>query len=92
MIASNETFRVGLARAAGALFALDDAGVAVTDIDVLGAKPTITIDRAPPHVKPGLAVTATVGGVRSTAYVAEFHGCRVRWTSAPQYRKAGGAA
>ena len=83
MIASNETIKTAINLALGALFTLDDAGVAVLDVDVSGARPIITVDRAPPMAAPARAVTETIGGVRSTLHVAELRGCRVQWTSVP---------
>lgn len=82
MIKSNESVKTGINLALGALFELDDAGVAVIDIEVNSARPTITVDRAPPMARPGRAVTETIAGIRSTVYVAELRGCRVQWCSA----------
>lgn len=92
MNAANENIKTALKLALGAIFALDDAGVGVLDVEISGARPVITVDREPSIATPGRAVTEKIGGVRLTSHVAELRGCRVRWTSSAPCRAEGGAA
>jgi len=84
----NEQIRQGLTAAIGAVFELDDMGIAVVTVEVDGGMPVIGVDREPPGAKPGTAITRTLGGRRETLHTAVIHGCRVQWHTAEHVRGA----
>lgn len=87
----NEQMSAGLKAALGALFALDDAGVTVHDVEIDGGKPVIQVDRIPDDATPAHIFHCTVGRNRSTLRVAIWRGCRLQCETAAPKQMRGAA-
>jgi hypothetical protein len=77
----NTNIQKGLTSALGALFALDDQGVTVLDVEVDGGRPVLIVDREPPSAKPATIITRDFNGLRATLHAGEVNGCKVQWTT-----------
>jgi hypothetical protein len=77
----NTNVQKGLTCALGALYALDDQGVAVLNVEVDGGRVILIVDREPPNAKPATIITRDFNGTRATLHTAELGGCKVQWTT-----------
>jgi hypothetical protein len=77
----NEQIKTALNLATSVVFDMDDAGVAVLDVEIIGSRPVLVVDREPPGATPAHKITTPCGRNLVTLQVAELRGCRVQWES-----------
>jgi len=80
MLAGNDVVKAGLCKALGALYALNDTGATVLDVQIDGGIAVLRVDRPPPQVGVVSRVTRRIGRDHERLCMAKFLGARIEWT------------